>query len=95
MTMSFVLAACPFDFETRGSQAKVTVSFWVETHYFLLKNFLILDEAAQQRFFFLWFVKLLPSLVDELHFDGRRNDVMSVLSRNSEEMAPALRDLVA
>lgn len=94
MTMSFVLAACPFDFETRGSQAKVTVSFWVETH-FLSKNFLILDEAAQQRFFSLWFVKLLPSLVDGLHFDGRRNDVMSVLSRNSEEMAPALRDLVA
>lgn len=66
----------------------------METH-FLLKNFLILDKAAQQQFFFLWFVKLLPSWVDGLHFDGTKNDVMSVLSRNSEETAPALRDLVA
>ena len=94
MTMSLLLAACPFDFETKGSLAKVTVSFWVETH-FLLNNFLILDKAAQQQFFFLWSVKLLPSWVDVLHFDGKRNDVMSVLSRNSEETAPALRDLAA
>lgn len=91
MVMSFVLAACPCDFETEGSQAKVMASFWVETN-FLLKNFLNLDGAAEQKFCFLWFVKLLPSWANGLHFDGMRNDVMFVLSRNSEGRVPVLRD---